>query len=304
MSSKNLSNDVLFRCGDQKITDNDIVKALRSVGLADGDLCFVHTDIAKFGVPNRALIRNRELLSRLIKCFQLAIGDSGTLAMPAFSYSFCKDEPFILEETPTTVGVLNEYFRKMDSVLRSPHPIFSICAIGPLAEELVQVDEDSFGEGSCFANMNRLDAKIVTFGTDLKHATYFHYPEQMFGVPYRFLKKFSGTRVIDGVSEETWATFNVRHLDQNVIADTSDESQVSKNLYQAQLLESTNIGTAPIRCGRNRILSLEKDSVETVMIGRMGDKFQRKVAISKDEDVLHIGLCDKGISRRLQAVIL
>ena len=240
----------MFTYNKAIISSTEIENSLRTAGLEKGDICMLHSKLTDIGVPDRSLLRSKQLLPSLISCFENVLGREGTLVIPSFSYSFCKGEIFDQQNTPTTVGVLNEYFRKQEGTIRSSHPIFSVCARGPAAKDIVRVDDDSFGSNSCFGNITRLNGKILTFGTDLRHATYFHYPEQIFGVPYRFIKEFPGTRIIDGKPESATATFNVRRLNYEIIADTSDSSIVCRHLRKTEMLGEAQIGGAPIRCGR------------------------------------------------------
>ena len=68
------------------------------------------------------------------------LGPKGTIVIPTFTYSATKGKPFIVEETPSTVGDLTEFFRKQPGVLRSCDPIFSVAVRGSKAEEFADVD--------------------------------------------------------------------------------------------------------------------------------------------------------------------
>lgn len=104
-------------------------------------------------------------------------GPDRTLAMPAFfsggqdfnKVRHYKSSPvFDVMRTPSTAGLLTDIFRRRKGVRRSLHPTFSVCAIGPHAEELVSrhhLSPSTFGEGSPFAVMAKLNTTILGLGT-------------------------------------------------------------------------------------------------------------------------------------------
>src|SRR5206468_7558871 len=122
-----------------------------------------------------------------------------TCALP-ISYSFCNGEPFDIRESPSTVGALSERFRMLPEVRRTADPIFSTAVMGRVPPEwerpLFAVgDRDCFGEESVFAYLRRSSAKLAFFGVGFEFCTFVHHVEQLLGVPYRYMKDFSGTVV-------------------------------------------------------------------------------------------------------------
>lgn len=104
-------------------------------------------------------------------------GPARTLVMPAFLFGgsdydpvrFYREKPvFDKKKTPSQMGLLTEVFRRHPGVMRSLHPTYSVCALGPLAEELTgRHDLDTFGCGpdSPFAVMDRYRTTILGIGT-------------------------------------------------------------------------------------------------------------------------------------------
>ena len=71
-----------------------------------------------------------------------ALGEDGTLAIPAATPQCAELEPltvFDAETTPTKMGAIAEAFRTWPGTLRSTHPLESVCARGPLAAEITSV---------------------------------------------------------------------------------------------------------------------------------------------------------------------
>lgn len=99
----------LFKNGDQKYTDLDLIDCLKQIGIQKGDILYMHSEMYNFGIP---LIAPRQLFSNIINCIFETIGKEGTLIMPTFTYSFCKNEVYDKLYSKSTVGVLTEHFRK------------------------------------------------------------------------------------------------------------------------------------------------------------------------------------------------
>ena len=88
-------------------------------------------------------------------------GAERTLAMPAFyfgdlelggmSATFEKNPRFDLRRTPSQMGLATEIFRRTRGVRQSRHPVYRVCALGPLAEALTtghETAESDCGRGS------------------------------------------------------------------------------------------------------------------------------------------------------------
>lgn len=117
---------------------------------------------------------SKELLDALIEL----CGPERTLAMPAFFFGGAKGDPvayyrarpvFDVRRQPSEMGLLSELFRRRENVRRSLHPTASVCALGPLAEELVaghHVAKTTFGEGTPFALMAEKRTAILGIGTE------------------------------------------------------------------------------------------------------------------------------------------
>jgi len=232
----------------------DITEALRKSGIREGDTLFIHSDIAVFG---KLKCRDRELLlDGILNSIRKAAGPEGTIVMPAFTYSFCKGEDFETEKTPSTVGILTEHFRKQPETIRSSHPIFSVAAEGSKASEMTDTDMDSFGVKSSFANLVKLDGKLVFFGASVHSITFIHHIEQMHGIPYRFMKTFSGNIIQKGQASPAEATFLVRYLDKSVVLDTA--------LFEERLLREGKMTEVGLGAGTIKTVSA-RDAFETGM---------------------------------------
>ena len=236
-----MSDIPLFMVDEETVVASDFTNALRAVGATHNDTVFVHADIGVFG--KLAPRTDRQSLCRNITT---ALEDSvatGTLIMPTFTYAFCKDGVYDADESGSEVGILTEFFRRKAGVTRSRHPIFSVAASGPNAASITDVNFDSFGQQSFFANLHRENGLIVLLGASFERATFAHYIEQSHGVPYRFVKTFKG-RMRDGSLETPIeCTYLVRYLDQVV---ETYLARLEQALKREALLKEATVGSGKI----------------------------------------------------------
>ena len=116
----------------------------------------------------------KELLHALIEL----CGQERTLVMPSFLVGPEEGDPaayyrarqvFDVRRQPSEMGLLSELFRRRENVRRSLHPTSSVCALGPLADELVaghHLASTTFGEGTPYALMAKKRTAIVGIGTE------------------------------------------------------------------------------------------------------------------------------------------
>lgn len=134
-----------------------------------------------------------ELLAMLLDL----CGPGRTLAMPAFFFggpdgdpaSYYRRRPvFDALRQPSEMGLLSELFRRREGVLRSLHPTVSVCALGPLAGELVRghhLAPTSYGCGTPFAVMAERRTAIIGIGTEyFRCLTQVHAAEDLLGDRY------------------------------------------------------------------------------------------------------------------------
>ena len=121
-------------------------------------------------------------------------GPERTLAMPAFFFGtlelsnlayYRKYPRFDVRRTPSQMGLVTELFRRTPGVTRSLHPTHSICALGPLANELCathHLSPGGFGELSPFGMMARRKTTIIGLGVhDYRSLTQVHSMEDILG---------------------------------------------------------------------------------------------------------------------------
>jgi aminoglycoside 3-N-acetyltransferase len=164
-----------------------ISEDLRNLGVRPGDTLMVHSSLKSMGhVPGGAKTAIRGLLE--------ALGDEGTLLMPALSYmDVSPDQPvFDPERTPSCVGVIPELFRTRPRTNRSIHPTHSVCGTGPRAGKMLAnhvVDTSPVGEYSPFRLLPLMGGRILMLGCGLRPNTSMHGIEELSVPPYLFLQE-------------------------------------------------------------------------------------------------------------------
>lgn len=235
-------NKTVFSHDGKEYGVKDIADALSRTGINPGGSIFVHSDLKSFGRPVSRITRT-EFLGAFIEALLRVVGENGDLIMPAFSYNFCKNEVFDPENSPSTVGILTEYFRKLEGVKRSNEAIFSVCALGGQKEYFTDVGTDCFGEKSIFEKLYDKNTRIVFLGETFD-MTYLHFIEQRYGVPYRFIKEFKGEIKLGSELKKLTFSYNVRPLDKNVEYDLEG---LADFLEKSGALTKIPLGNSKIR---------------------------------------------------------
>lgn len=226
--------------GEKIYTVRDLYKILERLQISQGDVLCVHSQIFSLGKP---LVSKDNFLEIIIRVLQEMVGNCGMLIMPAFSYSFCRNEVFDVTNTPSTVGLLTEHFRKSDGVVRSPHPIFSFSIWGNRKEEYIDIGPDAFSLDSIYGKMLRDSGKIMMLGAN-KGYTFYHLAEEHVNVGHRYFKNFQG-QMIDtkGNSKGIQVPYFVRDLS---FKSDLDEEKLSIFLLENELQEQVPFGKGTI----------------------------------------------------------
>ncbi len=193
------------------MSDFDIQKSFHNIGIKKNDIVMIHGDA---GVAAQYLdISANRKIDFLIEQIKDYFSEGGTILVPAFSYSFTKNENFDLNNTESTVGLFSERFRKSNNVNRTKHPIFSISTWGKLKDDFQDgTISDCFGPNTFFEKLLERNVTLITLGCDFSSLTFVHYVEQKKQVSYRYSKSFSGC-VIDSDQEVNITTdYYVRDL--------------------------------------------------------------------------------------------
>ncbi len=203
----------LFAYQGREFSIGDLIKALTALGIKPEDRLFVHSDLRSFGKVNPQ-ISQEDYPKAFVDALTRIVGENGTIIMPTFSYSFCRGEIYDPRETASTVGSLTEYFRQLPGVERTIDPIFSVAIWGAGQEFYQRVGSNCFGQDSIFQKIYDADFKILFLGETFA-LTFLHFIEQDMGVPYRYIKRFTGKIKVGSQLAMHAFDYYVRDLNQD-----------------------------------------------------------------------------------------
>lgn len=220
---------------------DELVSALKTIGIKVGDTICIHSEIFNFGKP---LLSKDEFLSALLDCFYEVIGKNGTLIMPTFTYSFCKNMIYDKLNSKSTMGVLTEFFRHQNGVVRTNDPIFSFAIFGDDKNAYLADTPSTFSKNCVYDVLKNKNGKIVLFGTQNLGYTFTHYVEEQANVSYRYFKEFSGILKDENAKiHEKSIKYFVRHLDKK--SEISISKQI-KELKESANFKQVKFANAPI----------------------------------------------------------
>jgi aminoglycoside 3-N-acetyltransferase len=175
------------------MTREDLLRLFDELGLR-GNHLVVHTSLSSFGsVEGGAAM----VCAALIE----AVGESGTLLMPAFTCAETLNSPqpaadaagVIGERRPVAfhpdlpvsraVGTVAEAFRHLPGVLRSNHPTHSFAAWGRQGRDVLSTQRDNNPLGP-LKKLNVMQGQTLLLGTTLRSAIVIFLAEERVGAAY------------------------------------------------------------------------------------------------------------------------
>jgi len=172
---------------------------LRRLGLPTGAAVLVHASLRALGpVAGGA--------ETLLEALQMAVGELGTLMVPAFSWEAADPAQFreppppeeldaaraaVVPHTPdspiaTCLGVFPQVVHGAAGARRSSVPGSSFVALGRHAAELVAVQDPDrpYGPGGPLGRLAELDGWVLLLGVDFRCSTSVHCAEEQADLPY------------------------------------------------------------------------------------------------------------------------
>lgn len=225
----------------QTISNLDLLKALRDLKADRTDVLYIHSSLS-FGTPNPKL-KKKELLQAIFDVI-LELGVK-TVCMPTFTFSFCNGKEYDPRVSVSKMGVLNEYFRKQNGVIRSLDPLMSVALLGEDRDLVDGIGHSSCGANSTFDKIRHRDnVKFLFLGPKIGDClTYMHYLEWLYSVDYRYERKFLGEVVLNGdVRKEEYDLF-VRY---NGVLPNTASYQYEQRMYDNGDAELVRIGESSI----------------------------------------------------------
>lgn len=225
------------------VTNKTMLESLLSIEADKCDTLYIHTALS-FGTPNLQL-RKKELLSEILGVIK-ELGVK-TVCMPTFTFSFCNGLEYDPATSPSKMGVLNEFFRKQEGVIRSCDPLMSVALLGEDKDLVTGIGHISCGDNSTFDKIRHRDnVKFLFLGPKIGDClTYMHYLEWLYSVDYRYNRVFRGKVTINGNSSIEEYSLFVRY---NSVVPNTASYEYEQIMYDngSALITSCGDGTISI----------------------------------------------------------
>ena len=170
----------------------NIIDAFKKIGVTKGKTVLVKSDL-RFSGPFEKPNKKSTLESYFNALSEVVSLGEGTIVVPTASHKLINTAiPFDLKNTPSQLGVLNEYIRLKDESVRSFHPFDSYTAIGKNATPICEdVSKHAYGLETPKSRLIDSDAMCVTIGLQPRFCSSSpHHIEMLMGVPYRYTKEY------------------------------------------------------------------------------------------------------------------
>ena len=226
--------------------DEDIIKEFeRRNPNIDFDILMVHSSFNNLRPMYKGNIGR--LLNSLIEYSEKK---NITIVMPAFMLGknnegvkeyYSKKNEFDVNKTPTTVGLLNELFRRKKNVYRSLHPTHSIAAYGPKARELTEkhhLSSTTFGEDTPFGIMDSYKTIILGIGVYYyRNLTHVHVAEDLLKEKFPYpQKRVYITLPVKMYNKGETYDYNLKYYTDN-LSSKRNLTVIAKNISKSNLIQ-------------------------------------------------------------------
>ena len=203
------------------ISRSEVEAALAAVGIASGDVVYVHSALHKLG-PAHEMSSRQAYLDIFLEAFRSVLGRDGTLVVPTFTTQVMRfGIDYVHEKTPSLMGIFSEHVRLQKDSIRRLHPTMSFAALGPHAKAICEdVTLRDAGLNSPYERMIHLGAKILSLGAGRIFAvSLVHHLEGMYGPPHIYNKLLTCRVFKEGQEIKLPFLLGARHLHLNIRYD-------------------------------------------------------------------------------------
>lgn len=156
----------------EALTLEQLLDDIRNCGIRAGDSVLVHSSFSKIGFVAGG---PKTFVDALLQ----AVGESGNLLMPSspnagYQLDYIRNlTEFDVQNNPSRMGAITEYFRTLPGVLRSESPTEPVCCFGPKADWFTNGhlgEKTPYTKNSPFARLAEAGGKILYVGVTLDNA--------------------------------------------------------------------------------------------------------------------------------------
>ncbi len=169
-------------------TRQKLIQDFTDLGVGKADTLFIHSSFKSLGPVDGGA-------GTVIAALEEILGQNGLILMPTFNLLPSREErvaSWDVDNTPSTVGWLTEFFRQMPGTYRSDHYSHAVAARGRGAKTFVadHLRQDgyqspwdyppwgkTYGTHSPMFRAYKADAKLLMLGVDYQTSTYIHLVE-------------------------------------------------------------------------------------------------------------------------------
>ena len=266
------------------------IKELLNKTVSPNKLMVLHTSLAKLGPSSK--FNKWDALYFV----DILYKEGWTIALPAFTFDFCKKKFFSTFDSKSETGILSDWvLENLFNAKRSKHPIYSFVVLGPLSEEILKcTSETVWGDNSPFELFERLNAVILMLGCSWDNCTQIHRYEEINKVPYRMYKIFEGQSIFDfNKSVSSSSKMFVRNYEKgahNNLNNLKNNFELLPSFNEVKLLRGTAkaILVKELAQATNEIL---KENPYALLRNPLETRIKiENISKSKSQDILKIAL--------------
>lgn len=226
-----------------KYDEDSVFRALLDVGADDCEILFLHSDLMFGSVPD--FFDRKGYVSAFGNAIQRL--NVRYLIVPTFTYSFCNHEVYDVKKSKTSMGILNEYYRRQPNRFRTADPLLSLSVPMEIKDYFADTSEHSLGVGSGLDVLHNMkNVKFLFLGARFYDCfTYLHYVEKILEVPYRYDQSFIGTMIDeDGIRFEKKQYIHTACKGVKLREDTRFEDYLTEHGF----LKKVPLGNSIVSC--------------------------------------------------------
>lgn len=224
----------------------DFENYIKKIGIRSGDTVYLGVNLGRtffsykkdlFEDDNIPSIR-KKCSELILSCLRKILGNSGTIIVPTFSFSFIEQRKFNIKNTPSSLGFFENFFLKQKKIKRSLHPIYSISVWGKNKDITNPCGKFSFGVNSPFSNFLSYNVKFLNIGCRwIETCTYIHHLEHLNGINHRFYKPTTGRVNLNGIVKTDTFYNPVRFSN---LKSKKAEHKIEKFLLKKNMIKELN----------------------------------------------------------------